>query len=64
MNLPELILKVLSRNQWGVFHKIDPLERLKVQDSPDMYRINEVSMADFISEFNKAVEESLENKEE
>ena len=63
MNLPEVILKVLSSNQWGLFHKTDPLEKLKVQDAPDMYRVNEVSVADFISEFNKAMEESLENKE-
>ena len=63
MNLPEVILKVLSRNQWGLFHKMDPLERLKVQDTSDMYRVNEVSVADFISEFNKAMDESLDNKE-
>ena len=64
MNLPEVILKVLTENRWGMFHKTDPLEKLKVQDSQNMYRINEVSVADFINKFNKAVEESLENKEE
>ena len=63
MNLPEMILKVLTQNQWGLYHKTQPLENLKVQDSPNMYRINEVSIADFINEFNKAMEESLENKE-
>ena len=57
-----MILKVLTKNQWGLFHKTQPLEKLKVQDSPDVYRINEVSIADFINEFNKAIEESLENK--
>jgi len=63
MNLPEMNLQVLTKNQWGLFHKTHPLEKLKVQDSPDVYRINEVSIADFINEFNKAIEESLENKE-
>ena len=58
-----MILKVLTQNQWGLYHKTQPLENLKVQDSPNMYRINEVSIADFINEFNKAMEESLENKE-
>ena len=64
MNLPEVILKVLTENRWGMFHKTDTLEKLKVQDSQNMYRLNEVSVADFINKFNKAVEESLENKEE
>ena len=41
MNLPEVILKVLTENRWGMFHKTDPLEKLKVQDSQNMYRINE-----------------------
>ena len=63
MNLPETILKVLAENQWGLYHKTQPLENLKVQDSPNVYRINEVSIADFINEFNKAMQESLENKE-
>lgn len=64
MNPQEIFLQVLRNNQWGLFHKIDPLERLKVQDSPDMYRINEVSITSFIDAFNKALEESVENKEE
>ena len=64
LNLQEIFLKILDRNQWGLFHKLEPLEKLKVQESQDMYRINEVSIADFINEFNKAVKESLENKEE
>ena len=59
-----MILKVLTQNQWGLYHKTQPLENLKVQDAPNMYRINEVSIADFINQFNKAMEESLENKEE
>ena len=64
MNPQEIFLQVLRNNQWVLFHKIDPLERLKVQDSPDMYRINEVSITSFIDAFNKALEESVENKEE
>ena len=68
MNLTEVILQVLAKNQWGLFHKSDPLEKLKVHDSPNVYRINEVSITDFISEFNEIMEdmnrkESLENKE-
>ena len=62
-NLSEIILKILSRNQWGLYYRPDPLEKLKVQEGSDMYRISEVSITDFISQFDKAVNESLENKE-
>ena len=62
-NLAELILKTLSSNQWSIFYKPNPLEKLKIQEGSDLYRINEVSITDFISAFNKALEESLENKE-
>lgn len=63
MNLQEIFLKILRDNQWGLFHKVDPLERLKVQDSPDVYRINEVSITHFINAYNEVMKESIENKE-
>ena len=63
LNLVELIIKILSSNQWGIFYKPNPLEKLNVQEDIDMYKINEVPMADFINELNKAIEESLDNKE-
>ena len=62
-NLAELIIKILSSNQWAVYYKPNPLEKLKIQEGSDMYRINEVPMTDFINELNKAVEDSLDNKE-
>jgi len=64
LNLVEMIQKVLESNSWGVYYKVDPLERVKAQEGMTFYKINEINPSDFFEALEKAIKESLENKEE
>jgi hypothetical protein len=64
LNLTEAILKVLSKNSWGIYYKVDPIEKVKAQEGMTLYRVNEINTADFLSSFQECIEESIENKEE
>lgn len=64
LNLTETILKVLSQNSWGIYYKVDPIEKVKAQEAVTFYRVNEISMSDFLNAFENAIKESLENKED
>ena len=44
MEIHELISKVLSKNDWGVFFKAEPLQDCPVQEGAKMYKVNEVSV--------------------
>ena len=44
MEIHELISKVLSKNDWGVFFKGEPLQNCPVQEGAKMYKVNEVSV--------------------
>ena len=43
MKLYELLSRVLSKNEWGVFFKGEPLEGYPTQDGMKIYKVNEVS---------------------
>ena len=43
MKIYELLSRVLSKNEWGVFFKGEPLEGYPTQDGMKIYRVNEVS---------------------
>ena len=43
MKLYELLSSVLSKNEWGVFFKGEPLEGYPTQDGMKIYKVNEVS---------------------
>ena len=59
-----MVQKVLISNSWGVYYKVDPIEKVKTQEGVAFYRVNEISTADFLTAFENAIRESLENKEE
>jgi len=44
MEIHELISKVLSKNDWGVFFRGEPLQDFPVQEGAKMYKVNEVSV--------------------
>lgn len=62
LNLKETIQKVLAKNSWGLYYKVDPLQKVNVQNG-DFYKINEVDVTDFLKDFDKTIQESLQNKE-
>ena len=55
------IVKVLSRREWGIFFKGEPLTSLPVQDGMKVYRVNEVKLDTFLDELRGCLKE---NKEE
>ncbi len=64
LNLTETILKVLSQNSWGIYYKVDPIEKVKAQEGMTLYRVNEINISDFLTSLEDAIKESLENKED
>jgi hypothetical protein len=53
------VIDVLSRNEWGIFFKGEPLTSLPVQDGIKVYKVNEVNQETFSRELRK----NLETKE-
>jgi hypothetical protein len=43
MNIHEILSKVLSKNDWGVFFRGEPLQDCPVQEGAKMYKVNEVT---------------------
>ena len=43
MNIHEILSKVLSKNDWGVFFKGEPIEGYPTQDGVKMYKVNEIT---------------------
>ena len=43
MKICELLSKVLSENEWGIYFKGEPIEGFPTQDGMRVYRVNEVS---------------------
>ena len=60
MKIYEILSKVLSKNEWGVFFKGEPLQHLPIQDGAKMYKVNEVSSDRLYDEIEKAVN-NMEN---
>lgn len=42
MKVYELLSRVLSKNEWGIFFKGEPIEGFPTQDGVKMYKVNEV----------------------
>ena len=61
LNLTEILLKVLSTNQWGVYYKGEPLEKMNTNEGMTMYRVNEIQVSDILASLEKEIKEHLEN---
>ena len=44
MKVYEMLSRVLSKNEWGIFFKGEPMESLSTQDGVKMYKVNEVAL--------------------
>ena len=43
MKIYELLSRILSKNEWGIFFKGEPIEGFPTQDGIKMYKVNEVA---------------------
>ena len=44
MKVYEVLSRILSKNEWGIFFKGEPIESLSTQDGVKMYKVNEVAL--------------------
>ena len=56
----ELLLKVLSEHNWGVYLKSSPLEEMSTSNVGKIYKINEIDADSLVEEYNKLLEEPEE----
>ena len=61
MKIYEMLSKILSKNEWGIFFKGEPIEGFPTQDGMRVYRVNEVS-SDKLFDAIENESRSMENK--
>lgn len=44
MKVYEVLSRILSKNEWGIFFKGEPMEGFPTQDGVKMYKVNEVAL--------------------
>ena len=44
VDVKQLIEEVLSKNDWGIYFKAEPITSLPVQDKSKMYKVNDVTI--------------------
>ena len=49
-----LLLKILSENSWGMYHKSNPLEEFPTNVGI-MYKINEIDVDKLVEEYNSSL---------
>ena len=52
----ELLLKVLSEHNWGIYLKSSPLEEMSTTNVGKIYKINEVEADNLVEEYNQLLE--------
>ena len=61
----KLFLKVLNRNNWGLYFKGEPISRIPTNDDSMVYKVNEVKFERLIEEVqNKLENDCQENEQE
>ena len=62
MDYIEVMLKVFSDKNWGVYYKSEPMHTLNMQDGAALYKINEVDEDEVERVIKGAIEECLQTK--
>ena len=62
MKLTDILSEVLSKNDWGVYFKAEPLEKLSCsggsyEDGAKMYRVNEIDKDRLYDAINSTLNE-------
>jgi len=56
----ELLLKVLSEHNWGIFLKNSPLQEMSTSNVGMIYKINEIEIDNLVNEYNTLLEKPEE----
>ena len=64
MLIKELLMKVLSEHNWGVFLKSSPLQEMSTSNVGMIYKINEIDVDSVVKEYNAMLDTLLEKPEE
>ena len=56
----ELLIKVLSGHNWGVFLKRSPLQEMSTSNVGMIYKINEIDIDSVVNEYNTLLEQPEE----
>ena len=62
MDYIEVMLKVFSDMNWGVYYKSEPMHTLNMQEGAALYKINEVDEGEVERVIKGAIEECLQTK--
>ena len=62
MDYIEVMLKVFSDKNWGVYYKSEPMHTLNMQEGAALYKINEVDYDEVERVIERAIEECLQTK--
>tara|TARA_R110000744_G_scaffold7639_1_gene26486 strand:+ start:441 stop:812 length:372 start_codon:yes stop_codon:yes gene_type:complete len=62
MDYTEVMLKVFSDMNWGVYYKSEPMHTLNMKEGAALYKINEVDEDEVIKVTERAIEKCLQTK--
>ena len=62
MDYTEVMLKVFSDMNWGVYYRSEPMHTLSMQEGAALYKINEVDFDEVERVIERAIEECLQTK--
>ena len=62
MDYIEVMLKVFSDKNWGVYYRSEPMHTLSMQEGAALYKINEVDFDEVERVIERAIEECLQTK--
>ena len=60
----KLFLKVLNRNNWGLYFKGEPISRIPTNDDSMVYKVNEVKFERLIEEIQNILENDCQENEQ
>ena len=62
MDYIEVMLKVFSDMNWGVYYKSEPMHTLNMQEGAALYKINEVDFDEVEKAIERAIKECTQTK--
>ena len=62
MDYTEVMLKVFSDKNWGVYYRSEPMHTLSMQEGAALYKINEVDFDEVERVIERAIKECLQTK--
>ena len=60
----KIFLKVLNRNNWGLYFKGEPISRIPTNDDSMVYKVNEVKFERLIEEIQNILENDCQENEQ